>query len=229
MTKFQTLILVPLMPCIFYCNQSKRNQEKKVIHDSLNLSTNIKINHHDTIPELMAKALINDTLEYDSWKPFIFFKSGKFLSTTKKNAVLVTCPTDTTYTIKLYSVVHNKWQLSDSVTQLDAYPIFFVPVYDDYNFDGQTDIYIQVNNSNGYCLSRGNLIIIDPLTENLEVHKEARNLANMKPNKETHSVISEELIWCNSNGFKEIGIWTNKWVNGVLKTMKKKYPCEPQK
>lgn len=228
MTTMRTLTILFLGVTIFSCNQTQITQEKVGVQDTSVQVTNRKVIQLDTIPGLLDKALKTDTLQFDNWEPFLFFKSGNFLNKTEKNAVLVHRPTDTTYSIKLYSISDNKWLISDKISGLDGLPIQFVPIFDDYNFDGQTDIYIQATTSNGYPLSRGHLIIVNQLTKKLEVHPEARDLANMKPDNKGHSVISEEVIWCKPNGFEEVCKWTNKWVNGLLKPIKKDCPCEPE-
>ena len=181
----------------------------------------------DTLAILFNNALILDTVEFlngfiDTHKSFLFFKSGNIIDKKEKNALVVVCQTDTTYTIKLYSIQNDKWSLTDSICDLDAFPFQFDVFFEDYNFDEQTDLYIQVTASNGWSLSRGHLIIINPKTKKLEQHKEAREFANMIPDKKTKTVKSE--LW---NGYDymdrtQLTIFTHKWVNGQLKTVSKK-------
>ncbi|MFT3886459.1 MAG: hypothetical protein QM724_13860 [Flavobacteriales bacterium] len=212
---------------ILSCDQPPTAGSEKIIQGTVDRVENEHSVLSDTVTSLLIRSLKTDTLEFEGREPFIFFKSGYFLSGMEKNAIVVQCPTDSTYTLKLYSIKDNTWILSDSVNGLDAFPIQFRPVFDDYNFDGITDIYIQATASNGYSMSRGDLMTIDPSTKKLEVHQEARELANMKPDKKIRSVLSEEAIECGSDLTKAVGIWTNKWINGRLTTIKKDYPCEP--
>lgn len=176
----------------------------------------------DNIVELLDSARTSDTVEIDSWKPFMFFKSGYFLSKARKNTILVTCTTDTTYLIKLFVLKNRKWYLVDSINKLDAFPPQFDIVFKDYNFDGQKDIFIQVSASNGWSLSRGHLLTIDPLTQKMIQHKEARNLANLNPNPKTKTVTSEIWNGYNSEGQNQLTILTNKWIDGKLKTIGKR-------
>jgi hypothetical protein len=155
------------------------------------------------------------------FEPFLYFKSGYIISKSEKNALVVVCPTDTTYAAGLYSIQDNTWNFIDSIDDLDAFPLQFDVIFDDYNFDGQTDIYINVSSSNGMSMSFGHLIIIDPLTKKLELHKEARELADMQPDSQTKTITSK--IWDYDLG--RTGGWiifTNKWINGVLTTVSKK-------
>jgi hypothetical protein len=222
------LIILLLGLTIFSCNQSQNTQDKTVTPDTISKTVIAKDTVLDRITGLLDKALTTDTLEFnnefefDTYKSFLFFKSGHLISKTEKNALVVVCPTDTTYTVRLYSIQNNMWYILDSISGLDAFPAQFDPIFDDYNFDGQTDIYIQVSASNGWSLSRGHLIIIDPNTKMFNLHKEARDFANMKPDIKTKTVKTE--LW---NGYDmknrhQLTIITNKWVNGQLKTISKK-------
>lgn len=218
-----TILLIGLT--IFSCNQTQTIQDKIVINDTIAQTTN-KTSFNEKFIELFDKAITADTLEFNNQfennQSFLFFKSGKIIGKTEKNAIVIICPTDTTYTIRLYSIQNNKWNLSDSITGLEAFPPQFDPIFDDYNFDGQTDIYIQVSASNGWSLSRGHLIIIDPKAKMFELHKETRDFANMTPDIKTKTVRTE--LW---NGYDmqnrhQLTIFTNKWVDGKLKTISKR-------
>ena len=115
-----------------------------------------------------------------------------------------------------------KWELSDSIDGLDALPMQFDLIFDDYNFDEQTDLYIQVTASNGWSLSRGHLITIDPKTKKLKLHTETRDFANMTPDKRTKTVRTELWNGYNKNGSVQLTVFTNKWIAGKLKTIRKK-------
>jgi hypothetical protein len=212
---------------IFSCNQSRTSRENIVIQDTVTQNKSTEVVIIDTLAGLFNNALTADTVEFlngfiDPHKSFLFFKSGYIINRKEKNALVVVCPTDTTYTVKLYSIQNDKWSLTDSISNLDAFPVQFDVIFDDYNFDEQVDLYIQVTVSNGWPLSRGHLIIIDPKTKKLELHKEAREFANMTPDKKSKTVKSE--LW---NGYDvmdraQLTIFTHKWVNGKLKTASKK-------
>ncbi len=220
-----TLLFIGLL--VAACNLPQTNQDKHKTRDTVvqNFSENSVSN--DSLTHLLDKATKADSLEYADSQQFFFFKSGYFLDGRNKNALVIQALTDSTILVKLYSHKDTNWILQSTVENLDGPGPSFSLIFDDFNFDGQTDIYLQVTVSNGYSLSRGHLIIIDPVTLKLNVHHEARDLANMKPDKKTKSVISEEVIECNANLNKGIGKWTNQWVNGRLKTLKRDYSCEP--
>jgi hypothetical protein len=224
----RTLTILFFGLTIFACNQTQTSKDKTGAKDPIPETIVSKDTLFDRIAELLDRALTNDTLEFnnefefDTYKSFLFFKSGHIISKTEKNALVVVCPTDTTYDVRLYSILNNKWNLSDSIVGLDAFPTQFDPIFDDYNFDGQTDIYIQVSASNGWSLSRGHLIIIDPKTKKFDLHRETRDFANMTPDIKTKSVKFE--LW---NGYDEkerhhLTIFNNAWINGKLKTISQK-------
>ena len=209
---------------IFSCNRTRTTRENTVIQEV----KSIEVVLSDTLIGLFNKSLVADTLEFidiidtlEYPKSFLYYKSGHIIRENEKNALVVTCPTDTTYSIKLYAIQNDEWNFIDSINGLDAFPVQFDALFNDYNFDGQTDIYIQVTVSNGWPLSRGHLIIIDPKTKKLELHKEARDFANMTPDKKTKTVKSE--LWNDRDvEGQKLTVFTHKWINGQLKTTNKK-------
>lgn len=194
----------------------QRNHREDVAQDNenLNQSKSIKYINQDTLHNLLENALEVDSLEFDHWEPFLYFKSGSILSTNEKNAILVTCPTDSTYSIALFTESHHKWKKNDEINYLEAHPLQFHLHFEDYNFDGQTDIYLQKSVSNGWALSRGYLLTIDPLTKKLYEHKETRNYANMTPNHKEKIVYTDELDY--STPFRKVNKRINQWKNGKL-------------
>lgn len=87
--------------------------------------------------------------------------------------------------------------------------------FDDYDFDGQKDIYIQAHVSNGLAVSKGYLVFIDPLTMKLTEYKEARNLSNIGTNDKSKEILSDSIIFDHKNGRSLCRI-NHKWVKGKL-------------
>lgn len=216
------LILLIWGLTIFSCNQSHATHDKTETSDTLRKTVITKDSVVERINRILDNALTKDTLDISRDKPFLYFKSGNLISKTEKNAFVVDCPTDTTYTVRLYSNQNNKWYILDSINGLEAFPIQFEAIFDDYNFDGQIDIYIQVSISNGWPLSTGHLIIIDPNTKKFNLHKEARNYANMTLDIQNKTVNTESCFDYGKKGRHQLIIYTNKWVNGKLKTISEK-------
>lgn len=183
----------------------------------------------DTLYTLLDNSLQLDTFEFSNWIPFLFLKTGNFLSALEKNAILVTCPTDSTYKLEYYSKSGDKWVKNDELDLPDAFPTQFYLDFDDYNFDGQKDIYLQCSASNGYALSRGHLLTINPKTKKILTHPETRELANMQADFESKTVISEEVIWSVDYGFQGVCDLRNKWIDGKLKTVKRECPSKNPK
>lgn len=173
------------------------------------------------IDELFEKAQSEDYVDFirDNPSEFLYFKSGFFLDESSKNALLISSKDFKIYKIQHYILNKNNWKLINQIDSLEAFPSQFEITYNDYNFDEQTDIFIQVSASQGYSLSRGHLLIVNPKTKKFSLHEEARNLGNMKPDSDQKVVFSELSHGYNLNNNREISILTNKWVDGKLKTI----------
>jgi len=232
--KTTSIILIFIIGLTFFACNNSQTENKLAAADSLSLDKKVTSEElkpkitADTLYKLLDNALTLDTFEFTNLDPFLFIQTGNFLSTIDKNAILVSCPTDSTYKIELYSKSNDRWVKNDELDDLDAIAPQFSTHYDDYNFDGQKDIYLQTDASNGYSLSRGHLLTLTPKTKKIENHSETRNLANMQPNSKTKTIISEDVIY-NDKGLQGVCDLTNKWVNGKLKTIKKECPSKDPK
>lgn len=168
MNPLQTITILFLGFSILCCNQNQTKQINKVDTGSQKVEKPNRasqkpkktLNLTAKLPELFVKALAADTIEFTNRDPFLYFKSGHFLSNTEKNAITIKCPDDAKSLVKMYKCQGAKWQLTDSITGLDGFTVDFDVIYADFNFDHQLDIYIQASISNGYPLSRGHLIIM---------------------------------------------------------------------
>ena len=220
---FKYLLPILLFSIIFFsCNQKKTR--KNIVEQDTSQQTEFIL--RNTITELLNKALNSDTTEFfdcidnDDFKCFCV-KSGKIISQTEKNAVVVIYSDNQTYMLKLYSIHNDKWQLTDSINDLEDVIIANLHIiFDDYNFDGQTDIFLQASASNGYSISMGHLIIINKNTQKFELHKEAREFGNMMLDQKTKTIKSEELHYDEKDN-RYLIISTHKWQNGMLKTISK--------
>lgn len=198
------ILLVNLIIIISCKNENKLNVS---YHKG---NTIIKI---DTLYDILAKNKKIDSLEFENWEPFLYLKTGNFLSEKDKNAILVFNNTDTTYQIELYTLEKEKWIKNDALTNIEANAMQFYVIVQDYNFDGQKDIYLQRSASNGWSLSRGNLLTIN---ENRKfcLHSETKELANMSPDYESKTVYTDELDYSKSG--RIINKRINKWKDGKL-------------
>jgi len=187
------------------------------------ISCKRNLDKENTFYDFVYKTKKIDTIEYRKEKPFVFIKTGKFLSNQTTNGLLIKNIKDSTYTIELYTLTVKGWLKNDNLNFTSKYMLQFYTEYKDYDFDGQKDIYIQSTASNGYSLSRGNLIMINRQTKKLFWVKEAKNLANMSPDENLKAIISESVDWCPD---LKVCKWINKWKNGKLVTIKKDCPCK---
>ena len=86
------------------CNQVSTKQQTKAKSDSLSVEETTIKELRDSVTRLLDIATMKDTLEIKNSEPFLFFKSGTILSSTERNAIVIVCPIDTTYEIRLYSL-----------------------------------------------------------------------------------------------------------------------------
>lgn len=169
----------------------------------------------DTIYKLLEKSTEIDTLEFSNQEPFLFIKTGKLFSKTNKNAIIVSCPTDSTYKIELYKLVNKKWKKSDEIDKIEVPLRQYEILINDYNFDNFIDIYLNATSSQGISLSTGNLLTVNPLKNKFEKHSETRNLSNMFPDKKTKTVSTDSVAYGKEG--KRVWNLIYKWENGKLK------------
>ncbi|PZR22776.1 MAG: hypothetical protein DI539_04595 [Flavobacterium psychrophilum] len=96
----------------------------------------------DTLHRLLNTNIDKDSISFDNDKPFLRLRAGRFLSPETKNAFLVSNIKDSIYKLELYTQASGKWIKNDEQIINDAYLLQFDLNLDDYNFDGQKDIYI---------------------------------------------------------------------------------------
>jgi len=189
---------------------------------------NVVYKVRDTLENLLQKAISKDSVNFDNWSPFISFKSGDFISKEKKNAIIATMANDSILKVELYEL-KGKWIKNSELTFSKALIIQFDLRMIDYDFDGSNDIYIQQSASNGFSISRGFLITIDPVTQHMKYHPEARELGNMRPEPNEGVVYSDKYNDCPYIKGKPCIVF-NKWQGDKLTTTKTVCPeCDELK
>lgn len=178
------------------------------------------------LDSLLAIALSYDGLRFDNTNPFMVVQAGEYLSDSLKNVIVVRELTDSTYELRVYSKQGNKLKLDDSIEGIDVSEVYFDMSYDDYNFDGQRDIFLRERASNRYEMSYGLLLTIDPATKKITPHPETRELSNMWLEPATRTVFSDSTTSCANTDMTAICHLTNKWVDGKLTTVSRKCACK---
>ena len=180
-------------------------------------------NHTSSFYSLTKKLKISDSIDYQSENPFTYLKTGKIISSNITNSLFIQNIKDSLYRVELYTLTVKGWLKNDEVLFYEKNLLQFFTVFKDYNFDKQKDIYIQSTASNGYSLSRGNLILINPKTIKLNLISEARKLANINPDLNRKLLISESVEWCPE---LKVCKWLNQWKENNLITIDKNCPCK---
>ena len=183
-----------------------------------------------SIADLLAKSLKQDTLEYSEWKTregnFFFFKSGNFLSENTKNALYIHSDNDSVFILKLYKQEKQKWMEMTFVDSIHISPLYFDLKFRDFDFDGEKDIYIQTNVTNGSGISSG--IVFIQKNNKLFLNEDLSYLGNITADTTGKTIISEKIIFCKSDGQKEICKTRHEWKGDNLVTKSIDCPCESE-
>ena len=197
--KTATPIVILLL--LLACSKEKESKE------SATPVTKIENVMKDTLSFLFNKAKVADTLTFDNYEPFIAFRSGNLFSDQEKDILLFTTR-DNGLKVEWRTLVDGQWLIND-VAQVDRINIIqFNYAIKDYNFDGYKDIYVQRGVSNGFSLSYGHIITIDPNKNKMTSHPETENLGDMKPDKEKKVIRSTEAFRCPTS----MNVWDDKSV-----------------
>ena len=180
----------------------------------------------DTLAFMMEEAISIDSLELLSdTLPITYLKTGYFLDSLTKTALLIQNPSDTSFSVNQYTQKENQWIKTDSISNLWGFSPQFDVKYTDYNFDGINDIFIQTSVSNGLAISRGHLLLVEPFTMKLIYQEETKELGNMTPDKENNVVYSQEAIIDNYGEWKYQN-YTHEWIEGKLTVIRKDNPWD---
>lgn len=180
-----------------------------------------------SVEELLKKAMLQDTMKFDRWEPFISFVSYRSQEN-KLYAFAITRHTDSTMLISRYALQDSTWKLISSLSDLRGPGVFYHLNVADYDFDGVRDVFITSVTSNGIALSQGNLVITDDIDNILVYHPEADTLYSPIPDPNRKLVMSQKVINCAETGFRNVCDITNKWVKGRLVTTEQNCPCETE-
>lgn len=197
---------------VFFLIMISCKKEAQHFHDEVTINEEKNSNVYN----LLKNSLNKDSIELQSWKPFYYLKTGYFLSDKEKNALLIKPDKDSLFTIEIYSQNGEVWVKDDALENFDLHPIQLATSFNDYNFDKKNDIYIQFAVSNGYAVSYGHLITINPQNKKMSVHPEAEELGNMKVDSIKEIIISEQWQTCLTNDYVGPCLITNKWTNGKI-------------
>lgn len=178
----------------------------------------------DSLYQLLATSGKLEMTYLSPQLPLLYLRAGPILKDQDWNALLISNPTNTTYQVELFSYQQEQWQKMDQIT-VPADPIAFDIRLKDFDFDGVKDIYIQNATSNGFVISRGELLLVDPIHQTLHLVQSASWLGNLRPDDTTNTVFSEEAIWCAETTFMNTCSSQYHWSKQELVFDQKKCPC----
>jgi len=189
-------------------------------------SADKRINPKDTLIQILNDHVGETSLDYIKFHDQMRFKVsylkiGYFSNQKVKSAIIIYSSTDSSIIAELFSFKNSKWIETDK-KELDAKWLVFDIKFDDYNFDGFGDIYINVDVSNGLGLSRGHLLTL--VNDKLVQHPETRDIADMKPNKIKKIINAKYPLYCNDS--KTTCDVDYKWIDKKLVLQSKLCTCK---
>lgn len=236
---FFALVLV-----VFSCTTGLDNKTNPVTEDRLqaNTAANIDnvlkdINLADTIRNLMAVGLSKDTFEYKAFYNenssylLLYFKTGNLFNSKTKHAITLYSINDTTIQCALHDLAGDKWtdRVSNISMPIDGFsPAYFHVWFDDYNFDGNKDLYIHFYQSMSVAHAYGYILTFNPHNHSLTLHPETIEIPNLDIDTKSKTLTST--VYSNPNidteNFKVVSNYG--WTNGMLHLIsKKRHPLKP--
>lgn len=161
------------------------------------------------VRQLLVQSQKSDTIQMYSANPFLFYKTGFLFDSKLRHSIVLSCTNDSTYALRLYQVNDSSWSLIDSLGGMPANRTVFYIESKDYNFDREADIYIQNSYSNGYPISTGYIILVDPVTRHLTLLPGSGRYGNISADPSTKILHSESKYEGPVNSGEE-KIWVRK-------------------
>ncbi|NML22026.1 hypothetical protein HHL16_14155 [Pseudoflavitalea sp. G-6-1-2] len=154
---------------------------------------------------------------YSSGAPFVYFHATQSLDTVRTAFVFYNT-NDSTASVRWYRFLNGKWMLKDSISNLPGGSRPVNAVFQDFNFDGQRDIYLQEAMVSENGLGYGLLFTIDPKTKQLTEQPVFRDMGDMSADAATKSIISITLKALGHDLPPAKCTVISQWENGQLKT-----------
>jgi hypothetical protein len=183
---------------------------------------------HDSLQFWLGEATVKDSVEYSSWSRdnFLFIKSGRVICDSLRNAVVIYSSTDSTVRVDLYELSDNAYSKKNKVIELPGPTVAFNVVFEDYNFDGYNDLFIQQSCSNGITMRLGHVLIYEPLASagEFRIHHEFDSIRNPRPGPDRKMVVGDSIIWCKA--MKSLCMIQYEWRGANLWRKSAECPCK---
>lgn len=164
----------------------------------------------------LDKAIEDMEYVYSSITPFVYFHATHSLDTARA-AFVFSNTNDSTALVRYYRLVDGKWMLKDSIPNLPGGSRPVNAALEDFNFDGQPDIYLLEAMVSENGLHYGWLFTIDPVTKQLTEHPEVREMGDLSADQATKSIISITLKALGHNLPPSKCTVISHWEKGQLK------------
>jgi hypothetical protein len=211
---------------LFSCNDTKTDKVVDTIPVQNPTESSLVI--RDTCINFMNDCLHNDSCIYqwfydDLHLELAYVKTGNFIFGDKLSGIIIYTPTDSTIAIEHFIKENEAWQPIDAKIDMPTDWLTFETDYQDYNFDGIIDVYLNVGVMNGSGLSYGYLLTIDEKGK-FKFHPESAEIKNMDPDPKRKIVWANAVEYCKEEKIICDEIYT--WKNDTLTMVKRNFECK---
>lgn len=216
--KYPFLFFVVASSCFFSCKPAEKKEQ--VVNEVVDTAKASVVIDEVTIKQLLDKSQSSDTIQMYSAQPFVFYKTGYLFDTKMRHSLVVTCLQDDQYKVRIYEVNDSGWSLVDVAGPLKANRAAFYIESKDYNFDSEADIYIQSDYSNGYPISTGHILLINPVTKKMTICPNSAQYGNLYADASNKTLRSEsKYSGAVQPGEEKIIVRTSKWIKDHFETI----------
>lgn len=218
MRSFTILILTTSLACCRSADTVDANRSADTATTGFGLA--------DSVERLAQESVGLDSLNYISFlgemKPYklLYFNIGNLYFKDSKNAIALYSVNDTTIEFLVFEKGNNAWTATSAPGRLFIYefsPAFFRTQYEDFNFDGIPDLYVNFYTTVRVADSHGYVLTFDADSKSLKLHEETVNIPNISVDRKTQAIISTEFSNPNDSEeqYKIVSIY--RWTEDTLK------------
>lgn len=191
-------------------------------------SESVKINLPDSIKKMLNVSASKDTFEYEAFynddSPYelLYIKTGHLFNSKNTHAFVLHSMNDTTIVCELFYFMEGQWRSCEKKMDIHVSafsPAYFDVLFDDYNFDGNKDVMINLYQSMGTVYTYGYLLTYDHKRNGLILHPETIEIPSIEIDEKSKEIRSSEYSKSTSEEYKVVSHF--KWTKDFIKLVSK--------